>query len=221
MDFNRYAYRILLKRMGAIVVEAKNGEQALEKLQSENFDVVILDINMPLMNGIEVAQDYFSTPTANPPVFIAYSAQNDSATADNCLNSGFHHFIEKPLTADKLRLLFNSKESKSIPPQGGLLDYLGGDDTAKVAQLNKRYRQSFNQGLAELTQLIKQREQTEMHSCMHKLRGLACLQNNTNEMRTLDEIAVLIAAKAAPHDYTQLLNQLNNLVTDDAVPVSN
>jgi len=221
MDFNRYAYRILLKRMGAIVVEAKNGEQALEKLQSENFDVVILDINMPLMNGLEVAQEYFSTPTATPPVFIAYSAQNDSATADNCLNSGFHHFIEKPLTADKLRLLFNSKESKSIPPQGGLLDYLGGDDTAKVAQLNKRYRQSFNQGLAELTQLIKQREQTEMHSCMHKLRGLACLQNNTNEMRTLDEIAVLIAAKAAPHDYTQLLNQLNNLVTDDAVPVSN
>ena len=40
-------------------------------------------------------------------------------------------------------------------------------------------------------------------------------------MRTLDEIAVLIAAKAAPHDYTQLLDQLNNLVTDDAVSVSN
>ena len=226
MDFNRYAYRILLKRMGAIVVEAKNGEQALEKLQSENFDVVILDINMPLMNGLEVAQEYFSTPTANPPIFIAYSALNDKETADNCLNTGFHHFIEKPLTNEKLRLLFNSKEFNSkefnsIPPQGDLLDYLGGGDSAKVAQLNKRYRQSFNQGLAELTQLIKQREQSEMHSCMHKLRGLACLQNNTNEMRTLDEIAVLIAAKAAPHDYTQLLNQLNNLVTDDAVPVSN
>jgi signal transduction histidine kinase/CheY-like chemotaxis protein len=231
MDFNRYAYRILLERMGAIVSEVCNGEQALEKLQSEHFDVVILDINMPMMSGIEVAREYFLTPTINPPVFIAYSALNDKETADNCLNTGFHHFIEKPLTNEKLRLLFNSKEfnskefnskeSKSIPPQGDLLDYLGGGDSAKVAQLNKRYRQSFNQGLAELTQLIKQREQSEMHSCMHKLRGLACLQNNTNEMRILDEMSVLIAANALPHKYTELLDQLKDSVTDNAISVIN
>ena len=226
MDFNRYAYRILLERMGAIVSEVCNGQQALEELQSEHFDVVILDINMPMMSGIEVAREYFLTPTINPPVFIAYSALNDKETADNCLNTGFHHFIEKPLTNEKLRLLFNSKEfnskeSKSIPPQGDLLDYLGGGDSAKVAQLNKRYRQSFNHGLAELTKLIKQREQSEMHSCMHKLRGLACLQNNTNEMRILDEMSVLIAANALPHKYTELLDQLKNSVTDNAVSVSN
>ena len=221
MDFNRYAYRILLERMGATVSEVSNGEQALEKLKSEHFDVVILDINMPMMSGIEVAREYFLTSTDNPPVFIAYSAMNDIETEQDCLRSGFQHFIEKPLTGHKLRLLFNSKESKSFPPQGGLLDYLGQKDAAQVTQLNKRYRQSFNQGLAELTQLIKQREQTEIHSCMHKLRGLACLQNNTNEMRILDEMSVLIKENAAPHDYTQLLDQLKTYVTDDVVAVSN
>jgi hypothetical protein len=221
MDFNRYAYRILLERMGAIVVEAGNGEQALEKLQSENFDVVILDINMPLMNGIEVAQEYFLTSTVNPPLFIAYSALTDSETVKKCLSAGFSHFIEKPLTVDKIKVLFNSKKHKSTPPQGSLLDYLGGEDANKTAQLELRYRRSYEQGLAELMQVIKLRDQIATGSCVHKLRGLACLQNNPNVMKTLDAIAVLIAANAAPHEYTQLLDQLKTYVTDDAVAVSN
>jgi hypothetical protein len=221
MDFNRYAYRILLERMGAIVVEAGNGEQALEKLQSENFDVVILDINMPLMNGIEVAQEYFLTSTVNPPLFIAYSALTDSETVKKCLSAGFSHFIEKPLTVDKIKVLFNSKKHKSTPPQGSLLDYLGGEDANKTAQLELRYRRSYAQGLAELMQVIKLRDQIATGSCVHKLRGLACLQNNPNVMKTLDAIAVLIAANAAPHEYTQLLDQLKTYVTDDAVAVSN
>ena len=221
MDFNRYAYRILLERMGAIVVEAGNGEQALEKLQSENFDVVILDINMPLMNGIEVAQEYFLTSTVNPPLFIAYSALTDSGTVKKCLSAGFSHFIEKPLTVDKIKVLFNSKKHKSTPPQGSLLDYLGGEDANKTAQLELRYRRSYAQGLAELMQVIKLRDQIATGSCVHKLRGLACLQNNPNVMKTLDAIAVLIAANAAPHEYTQLLDQLKTYVTDDAVAVSN
>ena len=221
MDFNRYAYRILLERMGAIVIEAGNGEQALEKLQSENFDVVILDINMPLMNGIEVAQEYFLTSTVNPPLFIAYSALTDSETVKKCLSAGFSHFIEKPLTVDKIKVLFNSKKYKSTPPQGSLLDYLGGEDANKTAQLELRYRRSYEQGLAELMQVIKLRDQIATGSCVHKLRGLACLQNNPNVMKTLDAIAVLIAANAAPHEYTQLLDQLKTYVTDDAVAVSN
>tara|TARA_B110000967_G_scaffold18482_1_gene17381 strand:+ start:119 stop:334 length:216 start_codon:yes stop_codon:yes gene_type:complete len=70
-------------------------------------------------------------------------------------------------------------------------------------------------------QVIKLRDQIATGSCVHKLRGLACLQNNPNVMKTLDAIAVLIAANAAPHEYTQLLDQLKTYVTDDAVAVSN
>lgn len=221
MDFNRYAYRILLERMGAIVVEATNGEQALEKLQSEKFDVVVLDINMPFMSGIEVAQEYFLTTTVNHPLFVAYSALTDSETVKKCLSSGFSHFIEKPLTADKLSVLFNSKKYKSCPPQGSLLDYLGGENADKVAQLKLRYRRSYTQGLAELIQVIKRKDHSATRSCVHKLRGLACLQNDPNVMQALDEIAVLIAANAAPNEYTQLVDQLTTYVTDDPVPLSN
>lgn len=221
MDFNRYAYRILLERMGATVVEVSNGEQALEKLQSEKFDVVILDINMPVKSGIEVAQEYFLISTDNHPLFIAYSALTDTETVKNCLSAGFSHFIEKPLTADKLSSLFNSKKDKSCPPQGSLLDYLGGENADKVAQLELRYRRSYTQGLTELVQVTKRRDQSAIRSCVHKLRGLACLQKNPNVMKTLDEITLLIAANTAPDEYTQLINQLTTYVTDNPVPISN
>lgn len=219
MDFNRFAYRILLERMGAIVVEAIHGVEALEKLQSENFDMVILDNNMPFMSGIEVAQQYFSTATAtaNPPLFIAYSALTDSGTTEKCLSAGFCFFVEKPLTADKLKTLLNSKKYKSSLPQGGLLDYLGGDDATKVAQLALRYRRSYEQELAELIQVIKLKDQGATRSCVHKLRGFACLQNNPNVMETLDMIAGLIAANAVPNEYTHLLDQLKSYVTDDGI----
>ncbi|MDG1241991.1 MAG: response regulator [Opitutae bacterium] len=221
MDFNRYAYRILLERMGAIVVEATNGEQALEKLQSKKIDLVILDINMPFMSGIEVAQEYFLTAPDNHPLFIAYSALTDSETVNKCLSAGFSHFIEKPLTADKISVLFNSKKNKSSPSQGSLLDYLGGENADKVAQLELRYQRSYTQGLAELIQVIKQKDHSATRSCVHKLRGLACLQNNPNVIQTLDEIAVLVTSNAAPNEYTQLLDQLATYVPDDPVSMSN
>jgi signal transduction histidine kinase/DNA-binding NarL/FixJ family response regulator len=221
MDFNRYAYRILLERMGAIVVEVNNGAEALKKLQSEKFDVAILDVNMPVMDGKEVVQEYFLTPPVNPPLFIAFSAQADSVSAADCLSAGFRHFIEKPLTADKLRELFNSKQYKSSQPEANLLDYLGEANPSEFVQLEMRYRHSFNQGIAELMQHIKLTDESATHGSVHKLRGLACLQNNTNVMSTLDDISALSAANALPHEYTQLLKQLKSLVNDDAVPVSN
>jgi len=217
MDFNRYAYRILLERMGAKVKEAKDGAEALQKLQSSNFDLAILDISMPLMDGTQVIQKYLSSPVVKPPVFIAFSAQTDSVFTTKVLSAGFQHFIGKPLTIDKLRALFHSNEFKNPPAQGNLLNYLGGDDAAKITQLKDRYRQSFSQGLAEITQLIERRELSKLGDCVHKLRGLACLQNNTIEMKALDEMAVLIAANALPHEYTQLLDELNTFLTDDAV----
>jgi len=221
MDFNRYAYRILLEKMGATVIEACNGKQALEKLQSEKFDVVILDINMPLMNGIEVVQEYFLTSTVNPPTFIAYSALTDSETAKKCLSSGFHHFIEKPLTANKIGIIFNSEEYNSCTPQRGLLDYLGGDDATKITLLNKRYQQSFSLGLEQLTQHIERKELSAIRSSLHKLRGLACMQNNTNINRILDEMSVLINENALSHEFNQLLDHLKTQITADAVPASN
>lgn len=221
MDFNRYAYRILLEKMGATVIEACNGKQALEKLQSEKFDVVILDINMPLMNGIEVVQEYFLTSTVNPPTFIAYSALTDSETAKKCLSSGFHHFIEKPLTANKIGIIFNSEEYNSCTPQRGLLDYLGGDDATKITLLNKRYQQSLSLGLEQLTQHIERKELSAIRSSLHKLRGLACMQNNTNINRILDEMSVLINENALSHEFNQLLDHLKTQITADAVPASN
>jgi len=102
-----------------------------------------------------------------------------------------------------------------------LLDYLGGDDATKITLLNKRYQQSFSLGLEQLTQHIERKELSAIRSSLHKLRGLACMQNNTNINRILDEMSVLINENALSHEFNQLLDHLKTQITADAVPASN
>jgi Response regulators consisting of a CheY-like receiver domain and a winged-helix DNA-binding domain len=68
----RALIRALLRKEGAVIVEAEDGEQAITKLQQNDFDAVILDIMLPRHNGFEVAELIRTLP--HPPRVIVVSA---------------------------------------------------------------------------------------------------------------------------------------------------
>lgn len=83
---------------------AKNGEQVLSLLNKEDFDLILMDISMPLMDGIECTKQIRSlsnSTKANIPI-IAITGNLKNFTKEEYRSFGFDDFLQKPLNYDLL-----------------------------------------------------------------------------------------------------------------------
>ncbi len=91
----RTLYRLVLRQEGLEVIEAENGQEALDKIQAEAPSLVLLDIMMPGMDGYEVCRRLRSDPrTARLPVLM-FSAKGTSADRKNGFKVGANGFVVK------------------------------------------------------------------------------------------------------------------------------
>lgn len=95
-------YSVLLKRKGFEVFSAMDGTVALEILETTKPDLVILDVMMPGIDGIELCSRIRSDPqTAQTPI-IFLSARGDTETIQMALTSGGDEYLVKPLLPQDL-----------------------------------------------------------------------------------------------------------------------
>ncbi len=99
----RLAVRILEKR-GHTVVVADNGKQALATLDREPFDLILMDVQMPEMDGFEATQairEREKTTGAHVPI-VAMTAHAMKGDRERCLEAGMDSYVSKPLQAQEL-----------------------------------------------------------------------------------------------------------------------
>ena len=97
---NRLVCASLLKRQFQSVTTAGSGEEALEILSQSNIDLVISDISMPGMDGIQFLQAAKRNHPQLPIIALTANASNDSG--DRYLRNGFAALVTKPFTSDAL-----------------------------------------------------------------------------------------------------------------------
>ncbi len=103
---NRYLLSELIKTTGNEVVLAENGQQAIEILKTQEIHLVFMDIEMPVMNGIETTQyirNELPSPLNSLPV-IALTAHNPELFFEDFSDVGFDELITKPYSVEKIRL---------------------------------------------------------------------------------------------------------------------
>ncbi len=93
---------ILLKRTGCEVIKARNGIEALKRVQEEHPRVVLLDIVMPEMNGDVVCKFIKSNPVLKDISVIIVTSRGDEETRERCLRSGCDSYFTKPIDHQKL-----------------------------------------------------------------------------------------------------------------------
>ncbi len=100
-DDNRTNQRVvakILERAGCEARIVSNGEEALDALEEAKFDVVLMDVNMPVMGGIEAAKLYRFSALGQPHVpIIALTADASPEMAERCREAGMDAFIAKPV----------------------------------------------------------------------------------------------------------------------------
>jgi two-component system chemotaxis response regulator CheY len=93
---------LYLKSRGLEVVCAENGLDALEKLATEDINIILSDINMPYMDGIEFLKVLRSDPNwSDIPVFMV-TTEADQEEKDRAYKAGANEYLVKPVTADEV-----------------------------------------------------------------------------------------------------------------------
>ncbi|HEV7767708.1 MAG TPA: sigma-54 dependent transcriptional regulator [Thermoanaerobaculia bacterium] len=98
----REAIRMTLEYEGYKIDEARSGQEGLDKAGRVPYDAILLDIKMPILDGIEVLENLREQKILTPVVMV--SGHGDVHTAVECTKRGAFDFLEKPLNRDKLLL---------------------------------------------------------------------------------------------------------------------
>ncbi len=101
---NMKVARHMLTRLGCRVIEATNGQEALDAMELQDFDIVFMDCQMPVMDGYSAAteQRIRESDLDEHAVIIALTANALAEDRQRCLDAGMDDFISKPFSRDKL-----------------------------------------------------------------------------------------------------------------------
>jgi CheY-like chemotaxis protein len=99
---NQTVCLLILKQLGYFAEVANNGLEVLEKIAQNNYDVIIMDIHMPVMDGITATKTIRESAFFQPYI-IALTANVLDKARINCLESGMNDYLTKPIDIEKLK----------------------------------------------------------------------------------------------------------------------
>ena len=116
-NFLANAYRIKLQKVGFEVVVADDGDQALEKIKSENFDLVILDLIIPKIDGFGVLTEIRSQEKYKKLPILVASNLGQTEDLNRALKLGANDFVVKSDTSldiliEKIKKLISQNDSQ-------------------------------------------------------------------------------------------------------------
>ncbi len=129
--FNQQVAVELLNDVGAAVSIASNGREAINMLTAHRFDCVLMDVQMPVMDGLEATRLIRSNPELAGIRIIAMTANAGREDRERCFAAGMNYFITKPVFANNLYAVL-AECLKSAAGNGQLMAYANPEPAPEV-----------------------------------------------------------------------------------------
>lgn len=221
-DANRIVASNMLQQFDASFQIAENGRKAVELVQANRFDVVLMDLNMPVMNGMEALSIIRNSRQHHHLPVIATTADNLSHNRDELLANGFNEIVIKPYNSGQLyRSVVKCLKMNTPVPAGHEEDfpepYLNhllntyGNDRSFIHSLLKSMRKSFNELPQQLMEGIGNEDEHYLRSVIHKIRSSVNLLKNEELNNLLNNLHELVLEHKFNQDHLigPLLHQIS------------
>jgi two-component system sensor histidine kinase/response regulator len=181
-EFNAQLLEQLLVRRGHHVRLASNGREALALAEEGAFDLLLLDVHMPELDGFEVVQairERERTTGGHLPV-IALTARSRKEDRERCLAAGMDDFLAKPIQAANLWVAIDrvvDAHPRADRPGPGLLDpgvllAACGGDAAILEKICQAFRARLPDHLAAVQDALRERDTRRLREAAHQLCGM-------------------------------------------------
>jgi CheY-like chemotaxis protein len=212
-----------LKKWGHAVASASNGAEALKKLALSTYDVVLMDLQMPGMDGFETTRAIREAEAARgrrPGVaIIAVTARTLDQDRARCLAAGMDGFLSKPVDRQtlfheiaRLAPAGATGEAPDVTDALDLAPLLGGDP-ALVQHVAHLFLTTTPAEIAQLRDAVARRDAPEMRALAHALRGaMAHFANvDTRAAERLEWMADARMFDGAEDAFGQVAEELDRL----------
>jgi signal transduction histidine kinase/DNA-binding response OmpR family regulator len=182
---NRAVAASMLERWGCLVVQAENGIEAVDEIRKEDFDFVLMDCQMPVMDGFEAttAIRQLESGTERHTTIVALTANAMEGDRQRCLDAGMDGYVSKPIDAKTLLTtvlkLCAQAQSQSVErtmsTEGtidleGLLERCGGskDLVHKIAQ---KFAETGPGMVSQVKDAVGSNDADAVYRAAHQLKG--------------------------------------------------
>jgi len=165
-----------VRRLGHIVTTAESGAEALEILARRTFDVVLLDVQMPELDGLEVTRRFRATERGSRMPIVAVTAHTTREDRDRCIEAGFDEVLTKPATQSSLSAIIREvtgvmqPPSSSPSPADAILDAVGGN-VRLLARVRDAFVTQTPRLLAALREAVASQDAEALFQSAHTLKG--------------------------------------------------
>ncbi|GLQ30428.1 ATP-binding protein [Litoribrevibacter albus] len=191
MQQNADLLRIRLESLGHRMTHAVNGARAVEQVQKQAFDLILMDIQMPEMDGLEATRKIRQLKQGKSIPIIALTASVMHEDRHACTEAGMDGFVKKPIVFNELfeemaRVLHEGfevpdRETPKVDNIEGitdspLIDFKQGiatwGDTNTFIENLKQFSVTCNEKLSQFEFAIEHNQEDELHELLHAYRGV-------------------------------------------------
>lgn len=204
---NQRLISMYLKKLGADIVISNNGKEAIEQTAKNDFDLILMDMQMPVMNGIDATVRLREMNYKKPIVALTANAMKEDM--DACYKAGCDDFIHKPISQQK----FKEAIVKYLKPVGDIEEYqqpLTSSlliDDPEMIDLVQRFVAKLPQYIENITCSGESNNWDELCQFVHDLKGVS----GNYGFEDLYKLMQGIEFELTKENYTGVLSMINKL----------
>ncbi len=175
--FNRLVAEELMKLAGLTVESAEDGVEAVEMVRAKKYDLVLMDLNMPRMDGIEAGMAIHDLPDCADLPIIALTADVSGSTRQNCLRNGMNDVVSKPIDPhDFFKIIECWLPEKPMKEEGTVLRAEPEDRVTALLDnpiILKAFVDNHGETVQRIYQALADSDCEEAHRQAHNLKSAA------------------------------------------------
>jgi CheY-like chemotaxis protein len=192
----------VLEKLGHTVTLANNGREAVEAEAREAFDAILMDLQMPELNGLEATEQIREDERAtrrHVPI-VAMTAHALKGDRERCLRAGMDHYLSKPIRIEELRQIIASLSQSgsggpsAAQPASDILDLSHAlaqveGEASVLRELSMLFLQEGSNNVAGLQDAVARRDQESMEREVGTLEDSLRIFGATSALRALQAVA--------------------------------
>jgi PAS domain S-box-containing protein len=188
-EVNRLVAITVLENYGVLITEVKNGAEAVKALKKNTYDLVLMDVQMPVMNGMEATEVIRKELKLDIPI-IALTANTIKGDSEKCLAVGMNSFVSKPFEENDLISAIASllhletgkpdetaTDNEATPTDAPLfslekLEQISRGDKAFIKRMLKLFMEQTTQVITEMHQALQINDIDAIRKVAHKIKPM-------------------------------------------------
>ena len=211
---NQKVARMMLAKFGYDVTAVSNGREAFDSVRSGQYDLVLMDVQMPEMDGMEATRAIRARPGPQPFI-VAMTANASQADREKCIAAGMDEFLSKPIRSADLRNLLEGLAQHMhatphfVPEVILSLQEQCCGDMDSLKELFQLYFEEAHKSLAELRRAVENGDLSELKRVAHHLKGASRMvgaHQIGDQCEEIEKFTTVAQAEASNRIYTAILD---------------